>query len=161
MLLGPGDDRQSSTHDIVLFLKGQIAVVPNGGLNLVDARDAAAGLIAAMRRGTIGERYLLTGPNWTFREWIDRVSSVTGIKAPTVSLPVGLSLFGARAARRVLPLFNRNFDLDDASIGMSNLYWYCDSSKARRELEFQTRDPMDTLRNTIDDIYRRLPELRK
>ena len=161
LLLGPGDDRQSSTHDIVLFLKGQIAVVPNGGLNLVDARDAAAGLIAAMRRGTVGERYLLAGPNWTFREWIDRVSSITGIKAPGVSLPVGLSLFGARAARRVLPLVGHSFELDDASISMSNLYWYCDSSKARRELEFHTRDPVDTLRDTIDDIYQRHPHLRK
>ncbi len=161
LLLGPGDDRQSSTHDIVLFLKGQIAAVPNGGLNLVDARDAAAGLIAAMQRGKIGERYLLTGPNWAFREWIDRVSSITGIKAPALSLPVGVSLFGARAARRVLPLVGRTFELDDASIGMSNLYWYCDSSKAQRELGFQTRDPMTTLRDTIDDIYRRNPHLRK
>ena len=161
LLLGPGDDRQSSTDDIVLFLKGQIAAVPNGGLNLVDARDAAAGLIAAMKRGKIGERYLLAGPNWAFREWIDRVSSITGIKAPAVSLPLGLSLFGARAARSVLPLLGRSFELDDASIEMSNLYWYCDSSKARRELGFITRDPMQTLRDTIDDIYRRNPHLRK
>lgn len=161
LLLGPGDERQSSTHDIVLFLKGQIAVVPCGGLNLVDARDVAAALIAAMHRGTVGERYLLGGPNWTFRAWIDRVSSITGIKAPAVSLPVGVSLFGARAARRVLPLLGRTFELDDASIGMSNLYWYCDSSKAQRELGFQTRDPMTTLRDTIDDIHRSHPHLRK
>ena len=161
LLLGPGDERQSSTHDIVSFLKGQITVVPNGGLNLVDVRDAATGLIAAMKRGRVGERYLLGGPNWTFREWIDRLSAVTGIKAPAVSLPLGLSLFGARAARRLLPLLGKPFELDDASIKMSSLYWYCDSSKAHHELGFPKRDPMDTLRDTVTDIYQRNPQLRK
>ena len=42
LLLGPGDDRNSSTGDIQAFLDGQILSLPPGGLNLVDARDAAA-----------------------------------------------------------------------------------------------------------------------
>ena len=35
---------------------------------------------------------------------------------------------------------------------MSGVYWYCDSSKARAELEFIHRDPAETLRDTIDYI---------
>ena len=57
LLLGPGDDRLSSTNDVRLFLKGQIKTIPSGGLSLVDVRDAAAGLIGAMRDGAVGERY--------------------------------------------------------------------------------------------------------
>jgi hypothetical protein len=35
---------------------------------------------------------------------------------------------------------------------MSQLYWYCDSSLARRELGFAPRDPAETLDDTIRDI---------
>ena len=159
LLLGPGDTRESSTKDVRLYLEGQIQAAPTGGLNLVDARDAAAGARAAMRKGRLGERYLLGGPNWTFREWIDRVEAVSGVRGPLFSPPSGVALFLAGIARKVLPLVGGAFKLDDESIRMSALYWYCDSGKARNELGFVTRDPMETLRDTIDDLRRRNPEL--
>jgi len=155
LLLGPGDDRGSSTGDVALFLEGQIMAVPSGGLNLVDARDAASGLIAAMKRGRTGERYILGGPNWTFREWIARTGQLTGRKAPSLQPPLWAALWSGRILRRLLPLVGKSFKLDDASIKMSAMFWYCDSSKAKRELGFETRDPMITLRETIEDIRRR------
>ena len=155
LLLGPGDDRGSSTGDVALFLEGQIMAVPSGGLNMVDARDAAAGLIAAMKRGRPGERYILGGPNWTFREWIARTAQLSGLKAPTLRPPLWLALCSGRVLRRALPLVGRSFKLDDASIKMSAMFWYCDSSKAKQELGFETRDPMVTLRETIEDIRKR------
>ena len=155
LLLGPGDDRGSSTGDVALFLQGQIMAIPSGGLNLVDARDAAAGLIAAMKRGKPGERYLLGGPNWTFREWIARTAQLSGLKAPSLQPPPWMALWSGRILRRVLPLAGKSFKLDEASIKMSAVFWYCDSSKAKRELGFETRDPMITLRETIEDIRKR------
>jgi dihydroflavonol-4-reductase len=156
LLLGPGDDRNSSTGDIVLFLQGQIATIPLGGLNFVDVRDAAAGLIKAMERGCPGERYLLAGPNWTFRELIDTVAAISGRRAPKMQLSVSASLAGARLLRALYPLAGKKFELDDASIKMSALFWYCNSDKARRELGFVTRDPKETLQETVDDVRRRL-----
>jgi dihydroflavonol-4-reductase len=152
LLLGPGDDRKSSTGDIALFLEGQIKVIPSGGLNLVDVRDVAAGLVAAMQRGRPGERYLLGGVNLTFHEWIQRVSKLSGVPAPKFLVPVGVSLAGAKALRHLMPLAGKSFKLDDASIKMSALYWYCNPEKARRELGFQTRSATETLRDTIEYI---------
>lgn len=160
LLLGPGDTRESSTRDMRLYLEGQIMAVPTGGLSLVDARDAAAGARAAMQRGRPGERYLLGGPNWTFRDWIDHVEQVSGLRGPFLSPSPRAALLMARVARRVLPLFGGAFKLDDESIRMSALYWYCDTSKARAELNFVTRDPMETMRDTIEDLRTRYPELR-
>ncbi|MGH9469457.1 MAG: NAD-dependent epimerase/dehydratase family protein [Terriglobia bacterium] len=149
LILGPGDDRQSSTGDIALFLEGQVMAVPRGGLNFVDARDAAAGLVAAMRRGKPGERYLLGGVNWSFRELVEHVARIAGRRAPRMQPPVSLALASARLLRRLYPLAGKSFRLDDASIKMSALFWYCDSSKARLELGFTTRDPEETLRDTV------------
>ncbi len=155
LLLGPGDDRRSSTRDIALFLEGQVQAVPAGGLNFVDARDAAAGCLAAMEKGRVGERYLLGGPNWTFGRMIDALGRLTGRRGPTRRLPLQAALWGARAMRVLYPFAGKRFQLDDASIRMSALFWYCNTRKAREELGFTPRDPEETLRATIEDLRSR------
>jgi hypothetical protein len=42
LLLGPGDDRLSSTKVILDFMARKIGAVPTGGVSFVDARDAAS-----------------------------------------------------------------------------------------------------------------------
>lgn len=155
LVLGPGDDRNSSTRDVALFLEGQIPAIPRGGLNFVDARDVAAGLISAMRQGKPGERYLLGGPNWTFRQLIETVARISGRRPPKLQPSLKFSLVSARLLRRLYPLVGRRFRLDDDSIKMGSLFWYCDSSKARAELGFAARDPEETLRDTVDDLRSR------
>jgi dihydroflavonol-4-reductase len=39
--------------------------------------------------------------------------------------------------------------VDRISVEMSQHYWYVDSAKARRELDFEPRDPQETLIDTI------------
>ncbi len=155
LLLGPGDDHDSSTGDVALFLDGQILTVPPGGMSFIDARDAAAGVIAAMQRGRPGERYLLGGPNWTFRRVVNELGAFSGVRPPLVEVPLGVSLAGAWLLRRLLPLVGKSFLLDAVSIRMSSLFWYCDSSKAVSELGLTIRDPLATLAETVDDLRRR------
>ncbi len=150
LLLGSGDDRLSSTNDVRLFLKGQIKLVPSGGLNLVDVRDAAAGLIGAMRRGVIGERYLLGGENLTFRQWIANTARLAEVTPPRFRLPEFAARLGAAALRTLYPLAGTRFELSDATIRMSSLFWYCDSTKAHNDLGFVTRSADETLRDTIN-----------
>jgi dihydroflavonol-4-reductase len=156
LLLGIGDDRNSSTRDVALFLLGEIKAIPKGGLNFVDVRDVAHGLTLAMRWGKAGERYLMGNVNWTFRQLIEKVAEISGKKPPTMEPPVEVSLWGARALRVIYPLLGKKAELDDASVKMSACYWYCDSTKARTKLKFETRDPIDTLRDTVEDVHLRL-----
>ena len=149
LLLGPGDARLSSTNDVRLFLIGQIKTVPTGGLNLVDVRDVASALIGAMRNGGVGERYLLGGENLTFREWIVKTAQIAGMRQPGIQLSEPLARFGAATLRRLYPWTGKEYELDDATIRMSSLFWYCDATKARREIGFATRSADETLRDTI------------
>src|ERR1044072_8678409 len=82
LLLGPGDERLSSTKVVLDFLARKIPTVPKGGLSFVDARDAAAAFRAAMERGTHGERYLLGAVNWTFDKFFGRLERITKVPAP-------------------------------------------------------------------------------
>jgi nucleoside-diphosphate-sugar epimerase len=156
LLLGIGDDRNSSTRDVALFLQGEIKAIPKGGLNFVDVRDVAQGLTLAMKSGKPGERYLMGNVNWTFRQLIEKVAEFSGKTPPTMEPPLGVSLWGARALRVIYPLLGKKVELDDASVKMSACYWYCDSTKARNELGFQTRDPEGTLHDTVEDVHLRL-----
>lgn len=156
LILGPGDDRQSSTGDIALFLEGQILAIPQGGLNFVDVRDAAAALVAAMREGRPGERYLLGGANWTFRELIENLGQVCRRRAPRLQLSARWSLLAAQLLRHLFPLLGKQFRLDGASIKMASYFWYCETAKAKAELGFRPRDPVATLRDTVEDITKRV-----
>jgi nucleoside-diphosphate-sugar epimerase len=155
LILGPGDDRNSSTRDVALFLEGKIMAIPGGGLSFADARDAAAGLIAAMRSGAPGGRYLLGAANWTFRELITKLSEVSGIRGPKLQPSPEFALRSTRWLRRVYRLAGKTFPLDDVSVKMSALFWYCDSRKARADLGFRSRDPVETLKDTVDDLRAR------
>ena len=155
LLLGPGDELGSSTGDVAMFLEGQVMAMPLGGMCFVDARDAAAGLIGAMRAGRIGERYLLGGPNWTFKKIIEKVAEISGRRPPLLQPSLKLSLFFARLLRRLLPLTGKSFKMDDVTIEMSSHFWYFTSEKAAAEIGFKTRDPMETLRDTVADLNNR------
>ena len=149
LLLGPGDDRLSSTKVVLDFLARKIAAVPGGGLSFVDARDAAAALVVAMRRGRHGERYLLGSANWTFEKFFGRLERLTKTAGPRLSLPSGLAVAGARAFGALYRHWKLAPPVEPAEIEMAEHFWYVDCSKAARELQFRPRDPQETLHETV------------
>jgi dihydroflavonol-4-reductase len=157
LLLGPGDLRQSSTKDVRLFLEREIAAIPSGGMAFVDARDAANGMILAMSKGRAGERYLLNAKNMTVAAFFERLSRLSGVPVPLLRVPRGRSVAVAahRAMSGALGWLGRKPAVDEISVEMAQCYWYCDSAKAERELGFTTRDPGETLRETVEDLVER------
>jgi dihydroflavonol-4-reductase len=149
LLLGPGDERLSSTKVVLDFLARKIPTVPKGGLSFVDARDAAAAFVAAMQRGRHGERYLLGSANWTFDKFFGRLERMTKVPAPFVSLPSKLAVAGARGISSLFKQWKLAPPVEPAEIEMAEYFWYLDSSKAERELSFTPRDPQETLLDTV------------
>ncbi len=156
LLLGPGDRRLSSTKDIRRFLRGQIPSIPNGGLNFVDARDAAVATVNAMEKGRPGQRYLLGGPNWTCREFFAKLSRVAKSPGPRLKLPKRLSEMGASLLERSYRAAGKEPPVDRMGVEMAEHFWYVDSSKAVRELGFSSRDPQLTLHDTVAYLRRDL-----
>jgi dihydroflavonol-4-reductase len=152
LLLGPGDERLSSTKLVLDFLARRIMAVPGGGLSFVDARDAAAGLRAAMARGGHGERYLLGAANWTFDKFFGRLERLTKVAAPRFSLPSKLAVPGARALHSLYSQWKLASPVEPAEIEMAEYFWYFDTSKAERELGFAPRDAAETLQDTVNYV---------
>jgi dihydroflavonol-4-reductase len=157
LLLGPGDLRESSTGDVRRFLEGVIPATPAGGLAFVDVRDAALGMLLAADRGRPGERYLLNAQNLTVAAFFQRLERISGVRAPLFKLPasrpvaIGIGRLFTRAVRAI----GGEPPVSEESIEMGQYFWYCDSSKAERELGFRARDPGETLRETVDDLVLR------
>jgi len=149
LLLGPGDRRLSSTGDVRKFLKRQIPVVPDGGMNFVDARDAAAATAAALEHGRAGERYLLGGPNWTMKEFFARLGRVANVAPPRLKLPSKLNRWGASLIEELYRHRGKEPPVDRISVEMAEHFWWIDSRKAETELGFSARDPQLTLVDTV------------
>ena len=149
LLLGPGDDRLSSTRTVLQFLGREIAMTPPGGLNFVDARDVADTFLTAMERGTPGERYLLGAVNWSFAEYFARLERMTKVPGPRLRGRGNVTLWAAHAQATLYKQLGRTVPIDPAAVDMASHYWYFESTKAARELGFLPRDAADTLHDTV------------
>jgi len=149
LLLGPGDERLSSTKVILDFMARKIAAVPTGGLCFVDARDAARAFRVAMKKGRHGERYLLGAANWTFERFFRRLERLTKISAPKIALPAKVMVTGSRIVDSLFKQWNFASPVEPGAVEMAQYYWYVNCNKAARELAFKPRDPGETLHDTV------------
>lgn len=157
LLLGPGDLLGSSTSDVVDLLEERIPFAPAGGMSFVDARDAATGMLLAAEKGKAGERYLLHAQNLTLRAFAEKIARIGGVKAPAIQLPRSplLARLGGPTLERLRDKVPSLAGLDPITAEMSQYFWYVDSTKARTELGWTPRDPMETLVDTVEDLKKR------
>jgi dihydroflavonol-4-reductase len=149
LLLGPGDERLSSTKVILDFMARKINAVPGGGLSFVDVRDAARAFRMAMKKGRHGERYLLGAANWTFDKFFGRLERLTKIAAPKLALPSRFAVTGAKMVDSLFKQWHMASPVESGAIEMAQYYWYLNCAKASRELNFKSRDPGETLHETV------------
>ena len=155
LLLGPGDERLSSTKVILDFLSRKIKTVPGGGLSFVDVRDVAPAFVAAMKRGRHGERYLLGGPNWSFSEFFGRLERISGVAAPRLALPARVATTGARWLSNFYKQWDAAPPVEPGEVEMAEHFWYLDARQAARELGFVPRDSGETLMETVRYVRRK------
>jgi dihydroflavonol-4-reductase len=149
LLLGPGDERLSSTKVVLDFMARKLGAVPAGGLSFVDARDAAIAFRVAMKKGRHGERYLLGAANWNFERFFGRLERLTKISAPRLALPSRLMVTGSQIVDTLFKQWNFASPVEPGAVEMAQYFWYLNCNKAARELGFKPRDPGETLQDTV------------
>lgn len=149
LLLGPDDERLSSTKPVLDFLARRIPYSPGGGLNFVDVRDAAGAFISALEKGRHQERYLLGAANMTFEQFFGRLSRISDVPAPMLRLPRKLAVAGSGFISSIYKNWGKPSPIATSEVEQAEYFWYFDSSKAREELGFEPRDPQETLQDTV------------
>ena len=156
LLMGPGDERLSSTWTVLKFIQRDIPGMPNGGISFADARDVADALVHALTQGDVYGRHLM-GVNMTMREFFQRLSRLTGVGVPPLRLPKAGNILGARLLEKVARLRGAEPALDAHSVEIGEHWFWLDSSKAERELGYRARDPQQTLNDTVQFLMSKLP----
>jgi len=91
--IGPGDAKPTPTGRIIVdFLNRKFPAYVDTGLNLVDVTEVARMHVAALERGTPGERYILGGENLTLKQILDRMSAITGLPSPKWKVPHAVAM---------------------------------------------------------------------
>ena len=138
--IGPRDVKPTPTGRILVeAAMGKIPAFVDTGLNLVHVDDVAAGHIAAMEKGVIGERYILGGQDVSLRQMLADIAHLTGRKAPTVGLPRAPLYPLAWAAEAVAQITGREPFVTRDALDMAAHHMFFSSAKAERDLGYHAR----------------------
>ena len=148
--VGCGDYKPSPIGKVIInFLRGKIPAYTDTGLNLVDVRDLAAGHMLAAEKGRSGERYVLSGENLVFADFLRLLSELSGVPAPTVRIPYALALVGGLLGEVTGRLTRQDPLACLASVRTSKHPHYASCDKARAELGYDPRPVREALAEEI------------
>ncbi|MFL5099626.1 MAG: hopanoid-associated sugar epimerase [Xanthobacteraceae bacterium] len=148
--IGPRDLKPTPTGRIIVeAASGRMPAFVDTGLNLVHVDDVAAGHLAALARGSIGERYILGGENVYLRDMLAEIARVVGRKPPRVRLPIAPLYPLAVIAEGVGLITGREPFLTLDGLRMAGHHMFFHDAKARRELGYFTRPYGDGIADAI------------
>ncbi len=149
--IGPRDVKPTPTGRIVLeTARGRVPAFLDTGLNLVHVDDVAAGHLAALRHGTIGERYILGGENVLLADMLADVARMAGRRPPTWLIPRPLAVSVAVVAETTARLTGRAPFTTLDGVRMADHRMFFTAAKAERELGFRARPYREALKDAID-----------
>jgi dihydroflavonol-4-reductase len=148
--IGPRDVKPTPTGRIIVeCASGRMPGFVDTGLNLVHVDDVAAGHLAALRRGGIGERYILGGENVALGTMLADIASIVGRRPPTLRFPIAALYpiaFGAELWARLSG--KAPFATVDG-LRMARHHMFFSDAKARRELGYVSRPYREAIADAI------------
>ncbi|MBN2495102.1 MAG: SDR family oxidoreductase [Deltaproteobacteria bacterium] len=149
-IVGPYDSAPSLFGQMFIdYVRRKLPALVEGGFDLVDARDVAAGQIAAAEQGRRGERYLLSGHFMTLKEIGDILTQETGARPPRMVLPVWLASSAAHFTPPFYWLTRKKARFTPMSVFLVKGRYTVSHDKASRELGYQPRHPTASIRDAL------------
>ena len=148
--IGPRDVKPTPTGRIIVeAARGHMPGFVDTGLNLVHVDDVAAGHLAALRKGRIGERYILGGENVQLRDMLSEIARLVERPPPKLRFPVaaiyplavGAELWSYASGSE--PFVTRD------GLRMARHHMFFNDAKARHELGYQSRPYRQGLADAI------------
>jgi dihydroflavonol-4-reductase len=148
--VGPRDVRPTPTGRIIIeAASGHMPGFVDTGLNLAHVDDVAAGHVAALVRGRIGERYILGGENVLLADMLADIARLVGRRPPTLKLPRAAVYPVAYAAEMMARIRGVEPFVTLDGLRMARHHMFFDDAKARRELGYVSRPYREGLSDAI------------
>jgi dihydroflavonol-4-reductase len=147
-VLGPEDPNPSGTSNALVrrLLLRRIPGYLDGAINIVDVRDVAKGHLLADERGEEGERYLLTGRNFTQQRLFADLSRIAGVPPPPVRIQGRLAVAGVEA----MELIGWRLPTSADEVRSGSQWFTYRNDKAREKLGWEPRPHEETLEDTVN-----------
>jgi dihydroflavonol-4-reductase len=148
--IGPRDVRPTPTGRIIVAAaRGRMPGFVDTGLNLVHVDDVAAGHLAALEHGAVGERYILGGANVPLAEMLADIARLVGRSPPRLRIPRGVALGVAYAAETMAWFTGREPLATVDGTRMAEHRMFFTAAKAERDLGFRARPYLSGLEDAI------------
>ena len=149
-ILGPNDHAIGETTGTLLqIIKGEMPVGMQGSFNLCDVRDLAAGCIAAVDKGRIGECYILANEPVTLKKMCEMLHEECNCQKIKFYLPLGLADKIAHTLEKQAEKSGKKPLMTTFSVynlARNNSFDY---SKAQKELGYTTRPYQETIHDEV------------
>jgi len=147
---GPYDYKISDIGQLIIdFINGNLRAYIDGAYDFVDVRDVANGIILAGEKGHIGERYILSGEQITVRELLIMMQEISGIRAPSLKLPIWLARTAAKFSPIYYQITKSKPRFTTYSIDVLHSNSLISSNKARRQLGFTSRPVRQSISDAV------------
>ena len=150
-VIGPNDVRPTPTgRFIIAAATGRIPAFVDTGLNLVHVDDVARGHVAALRRGRIGERYILGGENVRFAGMLADIAALAGRRPPRLRIPWYAGLPVAYVAEAVSRVTGREPLATLEGVRHARDCMFFSTAKAEQELGIRARPYWEALADALE-----------
>lgn len=163
MVLGSRDRRPTSTRVLTALAGSGVAVLPRGGIPIIDARVAAVAHLRALELGEPGRRYAIAGPYLTYLDIAHLVADLTGRPRLIRPLPDWLEGPLSVAADLVDRLARgRVSEFSRASVAGAFLRLHVEGRRADEAFGLRHPPPIETIYLALADARRsgRAPRMR-
>jgi dihydroflavonol-4-reductase len=143
---GPNDTGFITAGNLRDMIRDWPTLVCSGGTAIAHVDDVADGIVGAMGKGRVGERYILGGDNLSVEDLARLTLDVAGQKKPILRLPNGLMKWAVQTMAKVglpTPLIPEVLDY-------ATLYWFVRCDKAKSELGYAPRPARETLEPVVN-----------
>ncbi len=155
VLLGPGDHRLRSTSTLLRFLRRRLPILIRGGIHFADVRDVAAALVRLLEREQVRPVYHLPGTACSVERFFAMAEEISGVPATRWVLPFRPAHLLASGLDRL----GLHWLPDPVVVEMGAHHWGLRSRYAEAELGYASRDPRETLRDTVAWLRANVPDL--
>ena len=150
-ILGPLDYAVGeTTQTLIDIIKGEMPIGMQGSFNLCDVRDLAAGCIAAIDKGRIGEAYILANEPVTLKEMCEMLHEECNCQKIKFYLPL-------KVADKIAKTLEKKAEKTGEKPMMTTFSVYnlarnneFDYSKAKEELGYTTRPYAETIHDEVE-----------
>ena len=138
--IGPGDIKPTPTGRVIRdAVEGRIPAFVETGLNIVHVDDVADGHLLALKKGRIGERYVLGSEDMSLETLLGQVARLVGRRPPRIRIPHPVAMGVAYADEAWSRVAGREPRVTLDAVRMARKKMYFSSEKAKRELGYKPR----------------------